>query len=274
LRQNVALKVRGEQFSEPQDGPKGHNRPGVPPPAILYQTGDLARWHGDGNLEYLGRLDHQVKIRGNRIELGEIECQLQRHEAVKEAAVTAWGDPASLCAYWIPARDSDIPDISQLRVFLAERLPPYMVPSQVIPLETLPLTAAGKINRSALPTPDSLRPQLAVDFVTPETSLQKTIAGIWQEVLGLDEVGIHDNFFDIGGNSMDLITLGSRLEEAFGKEIPVVAIFRYPTIRELENYLKEKSATETPSPGEQDKEKLTKSGEQLLDSIRLLRGEE
>jgi amino acid adenylation domain-containing protein len=250
-----------------------------PPPwtprksVLLYRSGDLVRWHPDGNLEFLGRLDHQVKVRGNRIELGEIESQLQGHESVKEAVVTAWGEPASLCAYWVAAGSGEVPDISQLRAFLARRIPSYMVPSQFIQLDKLPLTAAGKIHRQALPTPDSSRPPLEANYVVPETSMQKTIAAAWQEVLGLEQVGIYDNFFDIGGNSMDIITLGSRLEEIFGKEIPVVTIFRYPTIHALEGYLNDGPVTENSSQREQDNAKLTKSENLLMDSMRLLRGE-
>ncbi|MGH7831332.1 MAG: non-ribosomal peptide synthetase, partial [Candidatus Binatia bacterium] len=168
------------------------NKPG----ARLYKTGDLARYLPDGNIEFQGRIDHQVKIRGFRIELGEIETVLGQHPAVRETVVLTREDTPGekrLVAYVVPHRDFS-PSAGELRSFLKEKLPEYMVPSAFVVLASLPLTPSGKVNRKALPAPDRSRPEQETPFVAPSTPEQKRIAEIWAQVLTVDRVGIHDNF--------------------------------------------------------------------------------
>ncbi len=209
----------------------------------LYRTGDLARWLPNGEIEFLGRMDHQVKIRGFRIELEEIEEQLLAREEIEEAVVVSKNDRGGdnyLAAYIVPSSrgDTGFPGISALREYLAQRLPGYMLPAYFIPLETLPLTPNGKIDRKALPDPGRDRPELKETFAEAGTVLEKTIAAAWKDVLKLDNVGIDDNFFELGGNSLAVVALNSRLEETLGEDIPVVAMFRYRTVRSFIRYLK------------------------------------
>ncbi|UCH95166.1 MAG: amino acid adenylation domain-containing protein [Candidatus Aminicenantes bacterium] len=209
---------------------------------ILYKTGDLVRWLPGGEIEFLGRFDHQVKIRGFRIELEEIEEQLLGHKGIKEAVVTAKtvkeGDNY-LAAYIVPEFPGEEKefDVDQLRDYLARQLPPYMIPSYFILLENIPLTPNGKINRRALPDPGQSRPQLSTNYAAPRSDQEKTIAQLWRGVLNVDKIGIYDNFFDLGGNSLRLIQLNEKLKETLGKDIPVITIFRYPTIESLLQYL-------------------------------------
>jgi natural product biosynthesis luciferase-like monooxygenase protein len=216
----------------------------------LYRTGDLARYLPDGNIEFLGRVDHQVKIRGHRIELGEIETVIGQHPGIREAVVTARedtpGDPR-LIAYLVQsaetlamgsARDdrghTPIASLqNELRSLLMAQLPEYMVPSVFVTLDTLPLTPNGKVNRRALPAPEGKRPDLVVDYVPPQTDLEHVIASIWQEILQLGTVGIHDNFFEVGGTSLLLVQVHSKLREKLNQDIPVVELFRSPTIHAL-----------------------------------------
>jgi amino acid adenylation domain-containing protein len=168
--------------------------------ARLYRTGDLVRYLPDGNIEFLGRIDHQVKIRGFRIELGEIESVLEQHEAVKEAVVMPREDipgEKRLVAYLVP-NGKQTPSVSLLRQYLKEKLPDYMVPNAFVMLEKFPLTPNGKVDRKALPSPTGLRPELESNYVAPQAEIDRTIAAIWQEVLRLEKIGIHDNFFQVG----------------------------------------------------------------------------
>lgn len=200
--------------------------------ARLYRTGDLARLRPDGNLEFLGRLDHQIKIRGYRVELGEIEIALAEHPAVRECVVIARDDTPDekrLVAYVETASDKVV-DSVELRRFLQIKLPDYMIPSAFVRLEALPLTPNGKVDRKKLPVPDQSRPEQAEDFVAPATSTEKTIAEVWCEVLGLNQIGIRDNFFELGGDSLQAIRVVSRLRLAFEVEVPVAALFESPTI--------------------------------------------
>jgi amino acid adenylation domain-containing protein len=196
----------------------------------LYRTGDLARWLADGKIEFLGRVDHQVKVRGFRIEPGEIERQLLGHEDIQTAVVLTKEDRKGekyLCAYVISDKTLRV---SELREGLSQYLPNYMIPSYFFQLKELPLTSNGKIDRKALPGPDGFRPNMEAAYVAPKNNLEKIIAGIWREVLKVDQVGIHDNFFELGGNSINIIQLNSKLKKALGVEVPVVAMFTYPTI--------------------------------------------
>ncbi|MBW4546343.1 MAG: amino acid adenylation domain-containing protein [Symplocastrum torsivum CPER-KK1] len=201
----------------------------------LYKTGDLARYLSDGNIEFLGRLDHQVKIRGFRIELGELESTLLQHPSVRETAVIAREDIPSdkrLVAYIVP-NPEQTPTIDGLRRFLKQKLPDYMVPSAFVLLNTLPLTPNGKVDRRALPVPDQSRPDQSVKFMAPRTSIEQQLADIWAEVLRLEQVGVHDNFFELGGHSLLATQVISRLRQAFGVELPVRALFEAPTVADL-----------------------------------------
>jgi amino acid adenylation domain-containing protein len=201
----------------------------------IYCTGDIGRMLPDGCLVHLGRKDHQVKIRGHRIEILEIEMALLNHDAVREAVVMARNDQASdprLVAYLVPARKSSLA-VSGLRRFLNEKLPEYMIPSAFVQLDALPLLPNGKVDRGSLATPPPARPELDTPFVAPRTSVEETLAGIWAEVLGMDRVGTHDNFLDLGGNSLKATQVTSRINNAFCLEIPLRTLFENPTIAEL-----------------------------------------
>ncbi|HST63245.1 MAG TPA: amino acid adenylation domain-containing protein, partial [Longimicrobium sp.] len=199
------------------------------PGGRLYRTGDRARWMADGTLECLGRLDEQVKIRGFRIELGEIEASLRRHDGVADCAVLAREDAPGqrrLVAYVVGGADA-----GALRVHLRRELPEYMVPAAFVALDALPLTPGGKLDRKALPAP---APAAAgTPGVAPETGMEARVAAVWREVLGVDEVGVEDNFFDLGGHSLLLMKLQGRLAAELGREVPVVELFEYPTVRAL-----------------------------------------
>ena len=203
-------------------------------PSALYKTGDLVRYLPDGNLEYLSRIDNQVKLRGFRIELGEIESVLMQHPDVKQAVVTLYknNDDEKLIAYVLPS--SDISQ-SELRQFLQDKLPAYMIPSNYMMLEEFPLTPNRKIDRKALPTPEKIRPELE-NYVIPKTKIEQEIAQIWQEVLQVEKIGIHDNFFDLGGHSLLMVKVQSKLREKFSHDVSLVEMFRHPTISALVNY--------------------------------------
>ena len=179
---------------------------GGAPGSRLYRSGDLARWNADGDLEYLGRSDAQVKVRGYRIELGEIEAALAAHPGVAECVVVARAGAAAGRPTWRPtwcrARPGVAPSASDLRTWLGQRLPAYMIPRAFVALGALPLTAQGKIDRQALPEPAEVRPDLDTEFAAPRPGAEETLAGIWSQVLRVDRVGRHDNFFDLGGDSI------------------------------------------------------------------------
>jgi amino acid adenylation domain-containing protein/non-ribosomal peptide synthase protein (TIGR01720 family) len=204
------------------------------PGARLYKTGDLARYLPDGAIEYLGRLDHQVKVRGFRIELGEIETALALHPAVREAVVLAREDTPGdkrLVAY-VVAAPGRRPEVGELRAWLQGKLPEYMLPAAFVTLEALPLLPNGKVNRRALPPPDRTRPDLDKTFVAPRTPVEETLAQIWAQVLGLDQVGIHDRFFELGGDSILSIQVVARANER-GLRLTPRQMFQHPTIAEL-----------------------------------------
>jgi len=205
------------------------------PGARMYRTGDLARYRPDGNIEFLGRADHQVKIRGFRIELGEIEAALGQHPAVRETVVLAREDAPGekrLVAYVVAEREP-LPTTTDLRNFLKEKLPEYMLPKVFVLLEALPLMPNGKIDRRALPSPDRSRPELDKAFVAPRTPAEKLLAEIWAQLLDIERVGIHDNFFDLGGHSLLATQLVSRMRETFQVEIPLRRLFEAPTVAGL-----------------------------------------
>jgi amino acid adenylation domain-containing protein/non-ribosomal peptide synthase protein (TIGR01720 family) len=202
-------------------------------PTRVYKTGDLARYLPDGNIEFLGRIDHQVKIRGFRIELGEIESVLSQHPAIRETVVLAREDELGnkrLVAYIVGSQESAL--ISELRDFLKEKLPEYMVPSVFVQLKALPLTPNGKVDRQALPAPDSIRPELEGRFVAPRTPIEETIAKIWAQVLALERVSIYDNFFELGGDSILSIQIVARTNQA-GLQLTPKQLFESPTVAGL-----------------------------------------
>jgi putative pyridoxal-dependent aspartate 1-decarboxylase len=203
----------------------------------LYRTGDLARWLPNGQIEFRGRIDHQVKVRGFRIELGEIEAIVSQHPAVREVVVIVResADSQQIIAYIVAQKEQTL-TITELQEFLSLKLPNYMIPNALLLLEALPLTPSGKINRKALPALDQVRPELEAVYLAPQTEVEKTIAEIWQEVLGLEEVGIHDNFFELGGHSLLLVQVHSKLQKTF-QQLALIDIFQYPTINYLAKYL-------------------------------------
>jgi amino acid adenylation domain-containing protein len=205
------------------------------PGARLYKTGDRARYLPNGTLDYIGRLDAQVKIRGCRIELGEVEVVLGQHPAVREAVVIARQDvpgETRLVAYMTPAQPS-APTVTALRRFLSRRLPDFMVPSSFVWLEALPLTPSGKVDRRGLPSPDRARPALEEGFAAPETAIEQQLAAMWAAVLGLDRIGLHDNFFELGGHSLLATQLLSRIRDAFQVEVSLLSFFEMPTVAGL-----------------------------------------
>ncbi|AFY33179.1 non-ribosomal peptide synthetase [Calothrix sp. PCC 7507] len=216
------------------------------PNARLYKTGDLARYRSDGMIEYVGRIDFQVKIRGFRIELGEIETVLSQHPQLQQTVVIAREDTADdkqIVAYIVPLPGS-VPTNTELRNFLKSRLPGYMIPAAFVILDSLPLTPNGKVNRKVLPPPDILRPELAVNYVMPQTEVERTIATIWQQILKIEKVGIHDNFFDIGGDSLLMLKVHSQLSQIFAKDLSMLDLLKYTTINSLAEYLYQSEGAE------------------------------
>jgi amino acid adenylation domain-containing protein/thioester reductase-like protein len=207
----------------------------------LYKTGDLARYRTDGNIEFLGRLDNQVKIRGFRIELGEIEAVLSQHPVVREAIVLAREDVQGnkrLVAYVVasqlnPKSKIQNPKSNDLRRFLSEQLPDYMIPSAFVMLETIPLTPNGKVDRRSLPAPEQTWSDQEATYTASRTPVEESLAQIWAEVLGRDRIGIYDNFFDLGGHSLLVTQLVVRVRERFEIELPLRSLFEMPTVAEL-----------------------------------------
>jgi amino acid adenylation domain-containing protein len=202
----------------------------------LYRTGDLVRFRPDGRLEFLRRLDDQVKIKGFRIELGEIEAALAAHPGVREAVALARNDPRGprgevrLVAYAMASHRGSEPEPAELRAFLGTRLPEYMVPSLFLFLDALPLNPSGKVDRAALPAPDWQRAETSGDFVPPRTAVEELLAAVWSELLGVQRIGIHDNFFELGGHSLKAGQLALRVRDTFGVELPVRTVFEAPTV--------------------------------------------
>ncbi|OPY29541.1 MAG: 3-hydroxypropionyl-coenzyme A synthetase [Methanobacterium sp. PtaU1.Bin242] len=201
----------------------------------LYRTGDLARWLPDGNIEFLGRIDHQVKIRGNRIELGEIENRLLEHPQITETVVMTKEDPQSgkyLCAYFIGEEKLSVP---HLRAHLSKHLPDYMIPHYFIQLEKMPLNQNGKIDRKSLPEPDGSI-NTGVKYVAPRNEIEEKLVKIWQEILKVDKIGIKDDFFSLGGDSIKAIQVSSRLN-SYGLKLEITEMLKNPVIEELSNHI-------------------------------------
>ncbi|UIN44643.1 bacitracin non-ribosomal peptide synthetase BacA [Bacillus licheniformis] len=202
----------------------------------LYKTGDLAKWLPDGNIEFIGRIDHQVKIRGFRIELGEIESRLEMHEDINETIVTVREDEENrpyICAYMTAKRE--IP-VEELRGFLEEKLPDYMIPAYFVKLDKLPLTKNGKVDRKALPEPDR-RMGAESEYEAPRNETEEKLAAVWQDVLHVEKAGIHDHFAQMGGHSLHAMELIAKIKEKMNVEIPLHQLFKLATIKELSTFI-------------------------------------
>ncbi|MET0649873.1 MAG: amino acid adenylation domain-containing protein [Pyrinomonadaceae bacterium] len=277
--QPVPVGVTGELYIGGEGVARGYvNRPGltaekfVPDPfgdapgARLYRTGDLARHLADGDLVYLGRADEQVKVRGFRIEPGEVEAALAAHPLVREAAVVALqegpGDKR-LVAYTSPAGET-APEADALRRYLKGRLPEYMIPSAFVTLEHLPLTPSGKVDRQRLPSPGGARPQLGQTYVAPRTALERMLCEMWRAILRVEEVGIHDNFFDLGGDSIHAAIFINTLQKSLGAVVSVIALFDAPDIASLCAHLVEHYPDAVARVGAgQEGHALTPSGDEV-----------
>lgn len=206
---------------------------------ILYKTGDLGKFMPDGNVRFEGRLDTQIKLYGMRIEIGEIEAVLRQHPQVRQTAVAARPDSfgnTRLVGYVVP-QPGQKPAVESLRRSAGDNLPDYMVPSVFVTLKALPLTHNGKINRGALPEPDGRRPEMEQAYVSPSTALERNLTEMWRHVLDLNRVGVHDNFFDLGGTSILAVKIAALMQKTFDIEVPIVKLFQYPSISLLTNYL-------------------------------------
>jgi amino acid adenylation domain-containing protein len=217
----------------------------------LYRTGDMVRYHADGNIEFLGRIDFQVKIRGFRVETGEVEAALCIHDLVRDAVVVAREERPGekrLVAYIVPAKAAGGAEqtvIQELKSHLKKRLPDYMMPSFFVLLDALPLTPSGKVDRRALPAPEKYDSE---SYVPPRTPTEELLAAIWAMVLGMESVGVEDNFFDLGGHSLLATRLVSRIREAFAVELPLRALFEYPNVATLATQIEELRRGEQSNP--------------------------
>src|SRR5260370_4922040 len=203
--------------------------------ALVYKSGDLARYRRAGSLEYLARVDNQVKVRGYRIELGEIEATLANHPGVTSGAVLAREDEAGnkqLVGYVVTPENKPT-TIEELRLYLREKLPEYMVPAQFVILDSLPLTLNGKIDQKALPAPSHTNISDARKFAAPGTDIEKALAAIYTELLKVERIGIHDDFFDLGGHSLMAVNMISKIREVFGFDLPLATLLEAPTIASL-----------------------------------------
>jgi amino acid adenylation domain-containing protein len=220
------------------------------PGGRMYRTGDLASWLPDGNVLFRGRIDQQVKVRGFRVELGEIETVLGQHPGVAETAVVPRQEAGEkrLVAYVAVGAAAEPPTAGALLAWLREKLPEYMVPSAFVFLPALPLSPNGKVDLRALPAPERVRPELEAAYAAPKSELERIIATVWQEALAVETVGIHDNFFDLGGHSLMLARVHARLREALAREISLVELFKNPTVASLAAALSARSAAESRRP--------------------------
>jgi acyl carrier protein len=201
----------------------------------MYRSGDRARWRADGNVDFLGRLDDQVKVRGYRVEPSEIEEVLSEHESVRHCAVVVRAASAGdqrLVAYVVLKPESTCV-VGELQAYLRGRLPEYMVPSAVVALEALPLTPSGKVDRHALPVPPSWSSAEAESYVAPRSPVEVVLAGIWRQVLDVEQIGVYDSFFELGGHSLLATQVMSRIRSTFEVELPLRTFFEAPTVAEL-----------------------------------------
>jgi acyl-coenzyme A synthetase/AMP-(fatty) acid ligase len=213
----------------------------------LYRTGDVVRWLSDETLEFLGRTDDQIKIRGHRVEAGEVEARLNEHPHVATSAVVAkeiGPEDIQLVAYVVLIEDSDR-DSVELRAFLADRLPDYLLPTQWVAIPSLPMTAAGKLDKAALPAPILDREILRTPFVPPTSSVERGLAEIWESILGIKNPGVHDNFFELGGHSLHAIKSLGRIKRTFPVELTVMDLFSAQSIGTLATVIENKLTTNT-----------------------------
>ena len=206
--------------------------------ARLYRSGDVVRYRGAGELEFMGRVDDQVKVRGHRVELGEVEAALRQERGVKEAAVVVRGEQAGekqLVGYVVS--DAEWEGEVELKARLRARLPEYMVPSVVVQLAEMPVNRRGKIDRQALPEPDGARPELQTEFIAPRTPVEHMLAEIWSQVLGIEKIGVKDNFFALGGQSILAAQVIGQVHAAINIELPVYDLFENPTIMDLARHI-------------------------------------
>ena len=221
------------------------------PGARMYRTGDLVRYRADGNIEFLGRLDDQIKIRGFRVEPGEVMAALHEHPAVRQAVVVARAHAnaeRALVAYIVPEDSEHAPDAQALRQFLVERVPEYMIPADFMILESMPLTVNGKLDRARLPAFDRSATGTNQRRVMPRTPVEQILADLWRLLLNVDSVGIDDNFFELGGDSLTAMRFVSRVLEATGEEVQIRTVFDNPTIRALAGALTERTASNQQRP--------------------------
>jgi hypothetical protein len=223
----------------------------------------------DGCLWHLGRQDFQVKVRGYRVEISEVEAALLAHPAVKEVA--AAGRPGrsgdtQLVAYVVPTAGR-VPTVSELRRSVQLKLPDYMIPSAFVLLPALPCTPNGKVDYGALPAPEPLRPELAAAYVAPQSDLEQRLATVWQEVLGVEQVGVHDNFFDLGGDSVLLTQVQSTLQTMLQQEMPIVVLFQHPTIHALAASIAQAQAAPAAVPPAQADVEQLRAGKNRLTQL-------
>ncbi|GBF80267.1 non-ribosomal peptide synthetase [Aphanothece sacrum] len=216
----------------------------------LYKTGDLARYLPDGNIEFIGRMDDRVKIRGYSVELGELEAVLNQHPGLSQATVKVYGKKATdkyLCAYFVPLKTETI-TIEALRSFLEKQLPEYMIPSVFMSMEYLPLTSNGKVDRRKLPEPTTNRPELIQKYVAPNTPTEEILTAIWQDILGLTKIGINDNFFSLGGHSLLVTQVMALIRKTFNIELPIRSLFDSPTIASLAQNIEKQNNNKISEP--------------------------
>jgi acyl carrier protein len=220
----------------------------------LYRSGDRVKRRADGTLEFLGRTDEQVKIRGMRVELGEIEATLKRHPGVREAVVIAREEEKGdkrLIGYVTATVEQASPGVMELREHVRRSLPEHMVPNAFVVLEKFPMTANGKLDRRSLPVPEKERPELESGYVAPRTPVEETLAEIWRELLQVDRIGIHDNFFQLGGHSLLMTRLAWKITEVFLVEVPLAELFQALNIEEMTLLIAEYQLASTTSPAPQ-----------------------